>query len=536
MFRSFEIEERLPENKIHFIHRNEFKSRSYFEKYQLTLGYIRDMPSKYLIKSEHFFPLVHKNEKEEESFNLTEFYTIEGVPLRKFLNDRWVRQERMSSEEITHLVYNLVQCCAEMQEHKMFAGYINPDAIFVKLKGKDRFTFSLFVLDPKVIFSKKMYLEILRNKRGLYWPPEMLTKMFSDSDRVSSQDIVKGEVFNLGLTILEAGLGFYVRSPSLIHTESHMIINSFLSTFKLLFKDNLLLTSTLEAMLNFDVHQRPDFIKIRKNLPDYNKICAYLKKIPLSGVMESRADCLSKLTPSFKSNDSNFHRSMPKSFSPNLSRQNHESWRKSSNAKESRTAYKVNEFKYQEYGSQFSSIISPIKEQMDNVEFESNIELNFSFSVQNIHQNKNYQPENRISLITKSKADISENIRSINATLKANSSQKPLFSKQGETESSPKKVQSNFIRSNIMQFKKTNENDNSATPSKKSSYSKMSKVNRPPAIKPELRVNKSSKPKLPCKEASPNHDKNASKGRIPKGKTASTSTKKIVVEGGVMEH
>ena len=427
------------------IHRRQFSSQAKFEKYQFTLSWIRDMYSTHLIKLNRFYGHVSTNSDRQQTFHVTEFYQIKGVSLREYLNAKWARKERLNSEEMTHLLYNLVDCCAELQSRRLFCGYIDPDSVFVS-ENAGGLSFQLFLADPAVVFSKRSYLEQIKKERTLFWPPDFSSKLHRNSQEITHKDIVKAEVFSLGLTILEASMGFYIRTPGFINSDSEPLVNTFLGTFRQIYQDNLLLSTSLEATLQYSSAARPDFIKIRRTIPEYSKICSYFEKLNFNKTMLTATLSIG-MTPSFERPKAIADKSStPKSISPRVSKKPVSS---NPSVKEPVESYRTcDPLPSTINGSTRDSYISPIRQNSNYFNTCSGLDIDFSFSLKNLHQCQNLYESNFNNATPKGKFNIKDSLREFHETLKSNAERSTLFSKTPKNVSTAKKGPYDFISAN----------------------------------------------------------------------------------------
>ena len=452
MSRDFELVDGNNPGKACFIHRRQFNSQAKFEKYQFTLSCVRDMFSNHLIKLNRFYGHATSNAERQQTFHVTEFYQVKGVSLREFLNDKWARKERLNSEEMTHLLYNLVECCAELQSRRMFCGYIDPDSVFVS-DDSGKLSFQLFLADPATIFSKRNYVDQVKKEQGHFWPPDFSIKLQTNSQDLTHKEIVKAEVFSLGLTILEASMGFYIRTPGFIKSDNEPLVNTFLGTFRQLYQDNLLLSTTLEAMLQYNTGLRPDFIKIHRTIPEYSKICSYFEKLNFNKTMFTATVSMG-MTPSFERPKAIADKSLiPKSFSPRASHKPTNS--NTSNNKAVVSSQRDHGLPYCSTNNEpRENFISPIRQASNYFNTNSALEIDFSFSLKNLHQCQNLYESKFNTATPKGKFNIKDSLREFHETLKSNADRSSLFPKTPKNITTAKKEPYDFVSANINFIKK----------------------------------------------------------------------------------
>ena len=178
-------------------------------------------------------------------------------------------------EELTHLMYNVVEAGSFLQESGRHHGDIRPSQIILTKKGV--FKLGDRLNDPTPA-PRNQFNNIVSGK-DLYMSPVLYSALKKHNFKVSHNGF-KSDVFSLGLCILEAGL---IRPLDQIFDDSASQISfpalkGFIQEFGDKYNENPLLVTTLGKMLEMNEASRPDFINIKGAIPPYSDILEYFER------------------------------------------------------------------------------------------------------------------------------------------------------------------------------------------------------------------------------------------------------------------
>ena len=177
---------------------------------------------------------------------------------------------KFTTEEMTHLFYNILGAGKKLQEMGKTHGDISPFSIFHTNEGK----FKLAPYPDEHMTPLKIQQEKSIKGEPLYVSSQML---FAAKKRKTKADLdpYKSDIFSLGLVLLEAGL---LKNVSNIYTGSTInetVLNQYVSEFQGQYCDNPLLFSSLQRMLELKEDDRADFVGLDSVIPPYPEICQY---------------------------------------------------------------------------------------------------------------------------------------------------------------------------------------------------------------------------------------------------------------------
>lgn len=194
-----------------------------------------------------------------------------------------------SSVFLTKLLYAIIDAGSALQEVGLAHGRICPQVITIKepctIKLVDNFRNLCCTQETN------QYLSELRLE---YMSPEFYSKL-KKKEKASNLNLVKNDVFCLGLVILELATGTSIKGfLNQDGTFNESIYISSIQEFKriMIEKNNRLLASTVsEELLQLDSSLRRDFTTIKKRLPKYEDIEKYLQEHEMLDPNASWREC-----------------------------------------------------------------------------------------------------------------------------------------------------------------------------------------------------------------------------------------------------
>lgn len=180
-------------------------------------------------------------------------------------------------EELTHLMYNMVEAGAYLQENGQSHGDIRPSQILLTKNGTFKLGDRLHDPSPS---PTNQFNNIVAG-RDLYMSPILFNALKQHKFNVS-HNAFKSDVFSLGMTILEAGLmklfsDVYPDNNKSTEINEHDLQEN-IDEFSRKFQDNPLLVTTVSKMLEVKENNRPDFINIKGAIPSYSEILEYFER------------------------------------------------------------------------------------------------------------------------------------------------------------------------------------------------------------------------------------------------------------------
>lgn len=118
----------------------------------------------------------------------------------------------------------------------------------------------------------------LRNMKEIFFSPEAY-KIFTDREVPDKMDVIKNDVYSLGLVLLKVGLLSSVNDIYSREGINFSKLSDKIDSLRKKYPENVLVLSTIEKMLEYDPVDRPDFKQILEKLPDYNDIKNYFKNV-----------------------------------------------------------------------------------------------------------------------------------------------------------------------------------------------------------------------------------------------------------------
>ena len=177
---------------------------------------------------------------------------------------------KFSTEEMTHLFYNILDAGKKLQEKGKTHGDISPFSIFHTNEGK----FKLAPYPEEHMTPLKIQQQKSIKGEPMYVSSQML---FAAKKRKTKADLdpYKSDIFSLGLVLLEAGLLKNVSNIYAGSTINETVLDQYVGEFEGQYCDNPLLFSSLQRMLELKEDDRADFVGLDSVIPPYPEICQY---------------------------------------------------------------------------------------------------------------------------------------------------------------------------------------------------------------------------------------------------------------------
>ena len=199
----------------------------------------------------------------------------------------------MDQNELTKLMIQIIEAGCSLNEFGLYVGHIGRDMIY-----KFEESYKLFPLNLPELISVSNFVKLVKHNKESFVSFELREKINTGKE-ISHREIRKSDVFILGITLLEIGLGMDVRNELQKQIDPFVATRRLLDRFRLKFKDSRLLVSAVEVMLLENPKKRPEFKLLKKSMPSYRKLNEYFEHS--NSKLKSE---LSKRTPSFKSDES----------------------------------------------------------------------------------------------------------------------------------------------------------------------------------------------------------------------------------------
>lgn len=207
------------------------------------------------------------------------------------------------------LLYDMIEVGKSLNEMGFYVGYFGISAIYFQKEN-----FKLMPLLITELSSIESFTRFIKFNKYLVISPELRLKTH-DKSQILDKDIRKSDVFALGATIIGLGLEIDLNKEIFQKDDCWSILSKYFSLFEKKFKDSRLLVSTVKTMINENKKKRPTFAVLKTSLPDFRLITNYYEqKKEVSQSMKKSEQ--SKLTPSFKSEESGKNQGSAKSFKP----------------------------------------------------------------------------------------------------------------------------------------------------------------------------------------------------------------------------
>lgn len=230
------------------------------------------MNHKYLIEMKDY-STKQKNDFCSTFYTIRTFFEYQMNNLQKEIKHRKDSGIDFSMIELTHLLYNIAEAGAYLQDRGKSHGDIRPSSIAVMEEGK---CFKLIDRADSSVSAVQSQLNYIFSGKEIYLTPQLYNALKKNNMKINHNEY-KSDVFSFGLCILEAGLK---RGVNAIYTENSFNPNELqklIDEFQRKYDDNPLLVTTVKKMLSIDEADRPDFKTIINAIPPYKEIIEFFE-------------------------------------------------------------------------------------------------------------------------------------------------------------------------------------------------------------------------------------------------------------------
>lgn len=223
------------------------------------------------------FSTISKVDKASQCYKIRLFYDYWEKSVSREIKSRKTMGEDFATEEMLHMVYDLVAACAYLEEKGGNHGDITPGVVLIN----DSFRFVLADrLKYKTAFPQNIINKVIKGE-PLYISPEAYKYAKTrDSKGMDSLDPFKCDVFSLGLVLLSAGIMGEV--SDVYQMQSFEIdrnkLNRHLNMFENRYITNPFICAIVKKMLEIDEYTRPTFSDLLHALPDFRGVQEYFNK------------------------------------------------------------------------------------------------------------------------------------------------------------------------------------------------------------------------------------------------------------------
>lgn len=252
--------EQIKNSKEHFAHAI-MEAR---ERLKMNHKYLLDMKD---------YSTKQKNDFCSTFYTIRTFFEYQMNNLQKEIKHRKDSGIDFSMIELTHLLYNISEAGAYLQDRGKAHSDIRPSSIAVMEEGK---SYKLIDRPEPNTRPLESQLNYIFSGKEVYLTPQLYNALKKNNMKVNHNEY-KSDVFSFGLCILEAGLkrgvGSIYSESSFNPTELQKLIDEFHRKYD----DNPLLVTTVKKMLSIDEADRPDFKTIMNAIPPYNEIVEFFE-------------------------------------------------------------------------------------------------------------------------------------------------------------------------------------------------------------------------------------------------------------------
>lgn len=219
-------------------------------------------------------PLSYESDYNEKSgtTNIGLYMPFPHEDLAKEISERARKNLKFSDSEITFLMYDVMNGLYHIQKLGLYHGRVNPLFVAKTVNGY------AIIDDPFYDILGNIDLED-RKKIGLYLSPEAFKALVNHRKLEESVDLIKADVFSLGLLLLEASI---LEDVNKIYGHdsdiNYRLFDQLIHKMKLRYPENQLLTSTIIKMLEINQEKRLDFEEMLEKLPDYQLVKEYFNQ------------------------------------------------------------------------------------------------------------------------------------------------------------------------------------------------------------------------------------------------------------------
>jgi len=228
-------------------------------------SYVEEVKKRTQLSHPNVLRILGQNTKKEDLF-CTDYYKVSlffesfNYDLEQEIFKRAKKNEYFAEADLWCIFDSVISACAFLQENQMFHGDIRPFNVFIMNNGDYKIT------DTR-LFRQNFNPAYFGLLEGLdakaHYPSPQVFEGLKDTDRNKPDnfDLVKNDVFALGLTILEAA---HLKKPNVYDYEEYTVnsdkIEEALAKMKDRYSDTLI--QTLRFTLNFSETERPDFLTL----------------------------------------------------------------------------------------------------------------------------------------------------------------------------------------------------------------------------------------------------------------------------------
>lgn len=133
-------------------------------------------------------------------YKLRSFYEYESNDMQREIKERQAQGRCFAMEELTHLLYNLIEAGTYLQQNSHPHGDIRPCFVHISERGQ-------FILGDRMgdgLSLTQHQLNIMVSGKHYYMSPSLFVNLKKGQQKVS-HNTHKSDVFSLGLVLLEAG-------------------------------------------------------------------------------------------------------------------------------------------------------------------------------------------------------------------------------------------------------------------------------------------------------------------------------------------
>lgn len=212
-------------------------------------------------------------------YNLKQYFEIPQKSLRRDIIDRKSKKPQTfyNNRDLTFLLYQIIFANVHFQEQNYVHGDINPNLIYV---DKNEFKIALRGINTPIQGQNRHQKDRFIKNEPMYVSPFVYRAIKKGQLDQLKHNEYKSDVFSFGLVLLEAAIFQPIQG---IYTERDIIdfemLEGFIGMAESQYKDNVLVMSAIRKMLEEDESKRPDFLSMKKILPDYKKIVDHFQGI-----------------------------------------------------------------------------------------------------------------------------------------------------------------------------------------------------------------------------------------------------------------
>ena len=241
--------------------------------------------SNIILKTDYIMKVLDFSVKEESKlcstfYILKLFYPYPKSDLLKELQNKQLRGENYSGEELTIFLYNIIQGISDLNFKGIYFEDLRPSNITYNYQSKKWEIIKVdFFGDLTLNRIKAKQMNNIFENKTLYMSPKMFQNL--KNNNINFRFNLKKEIsFILGLCVLETG---NMESIQNIYNQETKKINIFaldkhLQNFNFKYNKNFpLLTSTINSFLVYDEEKRFSYEEIKGEMPTLNNINTFLK-------------------------------------------------------------------------------------------------------------------------------------------------------------------------------------------------------------------------------------------------------------------